>query len=113
MITVQLPPSGTFGAFKPQIPKEKSYLPYAVVIIFIIILAAGYYFFVYQNVGLSLKAPILEVAPPLTDLEVKIIALQNFSFDIIDGDFYKLLRNYGALPVAVDSLGRTNPFIPY
>lgn len=113
MITVQTPPSGTFGAFRPQAPKEKSYIPYLIVIFLILILAAGYYFFFNQGVSLSLKSPILETAPPLTALEMRVIGLPNFSFDVTQGDFYKSLKVYGSVPVVADSLGRTNPFIPY
>ena len=113
MITVQTPPSGTFGAFRPQAPKEKSYIPYLVAIFAVVILAAGYYFFFNQGVGLSLEKPVLETAPPLTVLEMKVIKLPNFSFGVIDSDFYKSLKVYGSVPVVADSLGRVNPFIPY
>ena len=113
MITVQTPPSGTFGNFKPQVPKEKSYILYLIVIFAILILAAGYYFFFNQGVSLSLESPILEMAPPLTVLEMKVIGLPNFSFGVIESDFYKSLRVYGSVPVVADSLGRANPFIPY
>ena len=113
MITVQTPPSGTFGNFKPQASQKKSYIPYVVVIFVILILAAGYYFFFDQGMSFSLASQSLETAPPLTALEEKVIRLPNFSFGVIDGDFYKSLRVYGSVPVVADSLGRTNPFIPY
>lgn len=113
MITVQNSPSGTFGNFKPQVPKEKSYIPYLIVIFAILILVAGYYFFFNQGVSLSLKSQVLETAPPLTALEMKVIRLPNFSFSVVDSDFYKSLKVYGSVPVVADSLGRVNPFIPY
>lgn len=113
MITIPTPPSGTFGAFKPQTPKEKPYLSYLVVAAIIALLGSGYYFFFYKGVGLSLQKPVLQPAPPLNDLETKIIKLQNFSFEVIDSPFYKSLKSYGAVPVTADSLGRLNPFIPY
>lgn len=113
MITVQNNPPGTFGIFKTQVSKEKSYFPYLFIIMAIVILAVGYYFFFYQGISLSLKPPALETALPLTALETKVMKLSNFSFDVIDGDFYKSLKIYGAVPVVADSLGRANPFIPY
>lgn len=113
MITVQTPPSGTFGAFRPQGPKEKSYISYVVALFAVVILVAGYYFFFNQGVSFSLESPTLETAPPLTALDGKIMKLQNFSFGVIESDFYKSLKVYGSVPVVADSLGRTNPFIPY
>lgn len=113
MITIQNHSPGTFGTFKAQVQKEKSYFPYLFAVATIIILAVGYYFFVNQGVNLSLKSPVLEMAKPLTDLDLKVMKLPGFSFDVIESDFYKSLRVYGALPVVADSLGRINPFIPY
>ncbi len=113
MITVQTPPSGTFGSFKPVGPPKKPPIPYLVIVLVIVILAAGYYFFFNQGVSLSLESPVFVAAPPLTSLEAKVIKLPNFSFSVIDSDFYKSLKVYGSLPVVADSLGRTNPFIPY
>lgn len=114
MITIPTPPSGTFGAFKPQAPKEKrSYISYLVAAAIIALLGSGYYFFFYKGVGLSLQKPVLQPALPLNDLEIKIIKLQEFSFEVIDSPFYKSLKSYGAVPVTADSLGRPNPFIPY
>ena len=113
MITVPSPSSGTFGAFRPQGPKERSYFPYLFIVIAIALLVAGYYFFFYRGASLSLETPVLEAAPPLTSLETKVIALPNFSFSVIESEFYKSLTVYGAVPVVADSLGRTNPFIPY
>lgn len=113
MITISMPPSGTFGAFKPQAPKERPYLSYLVVAVIIILLGSGYYLFFYKGVDLSLEKPVLQPAPPLNDLETKIIKLQKFSFEVIDGPFYKSLKSYGVVPVKADSLGRLNPFIPY
>ncbi|MEK7087444.1 MAG: hypothetical protein AAB958_01945 [Patescibacteria group bacterium] len=113
MITIQNYSPETFGTFKAQAPKEKSYLPYLFAIAAIFILAAGYYFFFNQGVSISLKSPVLETAMPLTDLEMKVMKLPNFSFNAIESDFYKSLKVYGALPVVADSLGRVNPFIPY
>lgn len=114
MITLQQNHStGTFGAFKAQVQKEKSYFPYLFAVAAIIILAASYYFFFNQGISLSLKSPVLEIAKPLTDLEMKVMKLPNFSFEVTESDFYKSLKIYGALPVVADSLGRNNPFIPY
>lgn len=113
MITVPTPSSETFGAFKPQAPKEKSYLPYLVAIVVIVVLGSGYYFFFYKGIGLSLQKPILEAAAPLNDLEMKVIKLQKFPFEVIDSPLYKSLKSYGAVPVVADSLGRLNPFVPY
>ena len=113
MITVQTPPSGTFGAFKPQGLKKKSYITYVVAIFAILILAAGYYLFFNQGISISLESPTFPPAPALTALDAKIINLPNFSFGAIDSDFYKSLKVYGSVPVVADSLGRVNPFIPY
>jgi len=115
MVTIPTPPSGTFGSYKVGASRQKkipsSYLITAGAII--LILAAGYYFFFYQGIDLSLNAPVLSPAPPLTSLEVKVSQMSEFSFDVVDSSFYKSLRIYGVLPIIVDSLGRTNPFIPY
>ncbi len=114
MITIPTPPSGTFGSYKATPRPKKPLSPYLIIIgVAILILAAGYYFFFYQGISLSLEAPVLLPAPPLTSLEVKVSQLPSFSFNIIDSPFYKSLKVYGALPIVVDSLGRTNPFIPY
>ena len=112
-ISPTLPPSGTFGAFKPQAPQKRSFLPYLFIGAAILILAAGYYFFPYQGIGFSLAAPIIPGASPLTTIEVKVVQLSRFQFDVFDGSFYKSLKSYGALPVVADSLGRVNPFVPY
>lgn len=114
MVTIPTPPSGTFGSYKIAPRPKKPLLPYLIVTLAaVLILAAGYYFFFYQGIGLSLEAPTLLPAPPLTSLEVKVSRLPSFSFSVIDSPFYKSLKIYGALPIAIDSLGRTNPFIPY
>ncbi len=112
-ISPTLPPSGTFGAFKPQAPQRKSFLPYLVIGAAVLILAAGYYFFLYQKIDFSLVTPVIPGASPLTPIEVKVVQLSRFSFDVFDSPFYKSLKSYGALPVVADSLGRVNPFIPY
>lgn len=103
----------TFGALKPSTLPEKSFWPYIVVLATILILGAAGYFFFYKGVGISLTAPDLTPAPPLTVLESRIIMLPAFSFEFFDGDFYKSLKVYGTLPIVVDSLGRSNPFVPY
>ena len=114
IITPPTSPSGTFGAFRPKNPQKKSSLPAATITLAVIlILGAVYYFFFYQGVSFSLVAPVLRGAPTLTVTEVRIIQLPRFSFDVFDSSFYKSLQSYGALPVVADSLGRTNPFIPY
>lgn len=114
MITIPTPPSGTFGSYKIA-PRPKKQLASSLIIIgaAVLILAAGYYFFFYQGISLSLEAPALLPAPALTPLEIKVKQLSGFSFGIIDSSFYKSLKIYGALPIIADSLGRTNPFIPY
>lgn len=106
-------PSGTFGAFRPQAPRRKSFLPYLITLAAVLILAAGYYFFIYQGVGISLVTPVVPAAPSLNPVETKIVQLSRFSFDVFDSSFYKSLKSYGALPIVADSLGRTNPFVPY
>ena len=114
MVTIPTPPSGTFGSYKIAARPKKTLLFYLIIIgVAILILAAGYYFFFYQGIGLSLEAPALLPAPALTSLEVKVSQLSGFSFGIIDSPFYKSLKIYGALPIVADSLGRTNPFVPY
>jgi len=115
MVTIPTPSSGTFDSYKVVGARpKKPFSPYLIIIAAaILVLAAGYYFFFYQGIGLSLKASTLQPAPPLTSLEVKVSQLPSFSFNIIDSPFYKSLKIYGALPVVADSLGRTNPFIPY
>ena len=112
-ITSNIPPSGTFGAFRPQAARKKSPLPYLVIFAAVLILAAGYYFFIYQGIGISLVTPAIPGAAPLTPTEIKVVGLPRFSFDIFDGSLFKSLKSYGALPVVADSLGRINPFIPY
>lgn len=112
-ISPTLPPSGAFGAFRPQVPQKKSFLPYLIIAAVILILAAGYYFFIYQGIGISFTTPVIPAASPLTPIETKVIQLSRFSFDVFDGSFYRSLKSYGALPVVADSLGRVNPFIPY
>jgi len=114
MVTIPTPPLGTFGSYKVAPRPKKPFSSYLIIVgVVILILAAGYYFFFYQGISLSLEAPVLLPAPPLTSLEVKVSQLPSFSFSIIDSPFYKSLKIYGALPIVVDSLGRTNPFIPY
>ncbi|MBI4919743.1 hypothetical protein HY838_00345 [Candidatus Azambacteria bacterium] len=113
MITIPSPPSGTFGSFKaPERPK-RSFLLYLIIASLIILIAAAGYFFIYRGVSLSLQPPILSSAPPLNSLEVRVSRLPDLQFGILDSAFYKSLKMYGALPVVADSLGRTNPFIPY
>lgn len=112
-ISPTLPPSGTFGAFRPPAPRRKYALPYLVIGVIILILAAGYYFFIYQGIGFSLVTPVIPGASPLTPIEIKVAQLPRFSFDVFNNPLYKSLKSYGALPVVADSLGRVNPFIPY
>jgi len=113
MITIPTPPSGTFGSYKIASRPKKSLYLYLIIGAILLILAASYYFFFHKGIGLSLETTVLSPAPPLTSLDIKISQLPDFSFSIIDSSFYKSLRVYGALPIIVDSLGRTNPFIPY
>ena len=114
MVTIPTPPSGTFGSYRAAPRPKKPLSPYLIIIgVAILILAAGYYFFFYQGISLSLEAPALLPAAPLTSLEVKVSQLPGFSFSVIDSPFYKSLKMYGALPIVADSLGRTNPFVPY
>jgi hypothetical protein len=114
MVTIPQPPSGTFGSYKVGPRPKKPLSPYLIIIgVAILILAAGYYFFFYQGIGLSLEAPALPPAPALTPLEVKVSQLSGLPFNIIDSPFYQSLKIYGVLPVVADSLGRTNPFVPY
>src|SRR3989338_5921262 len=108
-----LPPSGTFGAFKPRVSPKRSFLPYLIIGAIILILGASYYFFLYQGIGFSLASPVIPGASPLTPIEVKVVQLSRFPFNVFDSPFYKSLKSYGALPIVADSLGRTNPFIPY
>ena len=112
-ISPTLPPSGTFGAFKPQISPKRSFLPYLIIGAVILILAAGYYFFFYQEIAFSLTASVIPGASPLTAIEVKVVQLPRFSFNVFDSPLYKSLKSYGALPIIADSLGRVNPFVPY
>ena len=114
MVTIPTPPSGTFGSYKAAPQPKKSFSPYLIIIgVAILILAAGYYFFFYQGIGLSSEASALSPASALTPLEIKVSQLPSFSFNVIDSSFYKSLKICGVLPVVADSLGRTNPFIPY
>ncbi|MEK7578222.1 MAG: hypothetical protein AAB456_00670 [Patescibacteria group bacterium] len=114
MVIIPSPSSGTFGSYKVGPQPKKPILPSLIVIVVaMLILAAGYYFFFYRSIGLSLEAPILLPAPPLTSLETKVGQLPSFSFNVIDSSFYKSLKFYGALPIVADSLGRANPFVPY
>ncbi len=111
MITIPTP-SGTFGAFKPPEPK-KGVSPWLYFGIFAIILLLGAAYFQYQGGGISFTAPVFTPASPLSALELKVSQLPAFNLSIFDGDFYRSLKIYGAIPVVADSLGRTNPFIPY
>ncbi len=115
MITIPTPPAGTFGSYKVAPQPKKPISPSLIIIgaAIILIVAAGYYVFFYQGISLSLEAPALLPAPALTALEIKASQLPSFSFSVIDSPFYKSLKIYGALPIVADSLGRTNPFIPY
>lgn len=114
MVTIPTPPSGTFGSYKMAARPQKPILPSLIVAgAALLILAAVYYFFFYQGISLSLEGPALPPAPPLTSLEIRVSQLPNFSFSVIDSPFYKSLKIYGALPITADSLGRTNPFVPY
>lgn len=114
MVTITpTPPSGTFGTFRPQVPRKKSALPYLAILAAVLVLAASYYFFVYQEINFSFVTPVIPAATPLNPVEVKVSQLSRFSFDVFDGSFYKSLKSYGALPIVADSLGRVNPFIPY
>ena len=112
MITIPTPPSGTFGSYKVAPPK-KSIWPYLTVVAAVTVLAVGYYFFFYKNINLFLEAPSITPAPPLTSLEIKLIKIPELSLEVMDSAFYKSLKIYGTLPVVADSLGRTNPFVPY
>jgi len=112
MITIPTPSSGTFGSYKVA-PPQKSIWPYLIIVAAVAVLAAGYYFFFYKNIDLSLETPSIAPAPPLTSLEIKLIKIPELSLGVFDSDFYKSLKIYGTLPVVADSLGRTNPFIPY
>ena len=112
-ISPTLPPSGTFGAFRPQVRPKKSSLSYLAIFAVILILAAGYYFFIYKGASFSLVNPVIPGSPALTSNEVKVAQMPRFSFDVFDDSFFKSLKSYGALPIKADSLGRTNPFIPY
>lgn len=112
-ISSNLSPSGTFGAFKPP-ARKKSFLPYLIIIgAVVLILAGGYYLFIFQGIKFSLTAGTNSAATPLTPTEIKVSQLPHFQFDVFDSPFYKSLKSYGALPVAADSLGRSNPFIPF
>lgn len=108
-----IPPSGTFGAFKPQVPEKKSFSPYIIFLVLILVLGAAYYYFVYIGINFSIESQNPPLAPALTDLENKIVSMPDFNFSVFDSSFYKSLKMYGAIPIVVDSLGRTNPFIPY
>lgn len=112
-ISSNLPPSGTFGAFKPPKPQKKSFLPYLVIVAVVLALAAGYYLFKYRGVNFSFVAPVLPVASSLTSTEIKVGQLPYFNFDVFDSSFYRELKNYGALPIVADQLGRVNPFVPF
>ncbi len=114
MITIPNPPSGTFGSYKlPEQPRKSALARALVVLAFILIAAAVYYVFFYLNIGVSLRAPALAPAPPISSLDKRIGKLPNFDFSVLDGAFYKSLKMYGTVPVVPDSLGRANPFVPY
>jgi len=116
MITIPTPPSsslGNFGSYKAAMQPKKTSFPYFVIAAVVLLSVAGLYFFFYQGVSFSFEAPVLAPAAPLTSLELKVSALSNLPSGVIDSQFYKSLKAYGALPVIADSLGRTNPFVPY
>lgn len=113
MITIPNPPSGTFGSFKAPEQPKRPFLFYLIVIGFIALIAATGYFFIYKGVSLSLQPPVLSPAPPLNSLEVKVSRLPDLQFEVLNSPLYKSFKMYGTLPITADSLGRTNPFIPY
>lgn len=114
MITIPMsPPSGTFNAFGPAAPKKKSFLPYLIAAgAIVLIFGMGYYFYFYDGFSLF-ETPVLPITSPLTAVDVKVSQLPPLQFDLFDSSFYKSLKSYGNLPIVADSLGRTNPFIPY
>lgn len=112
-ISSNLSSSGNFGAFRPPSPQKKSFLPYFIFIVTALILASGYYLFVYKGISFSFARSVITLAPPLTSDEVKASQLPLFQFNVFDDPFYKSLKNYGVFPIKADSLGRTNPFVPY
>ncbi|MDO8743189.1 MAG: hypothetical protein Q7J30_01345 [Candidatus Azambacteria bacterium] len=116
MITIPTPPSsslGNFGSYKAVTQPKKTFLPYFVIGAATLLLLAGLYFFFYRGANFSLEAPVIAPPPPLSSLEAKVGGLSNLPLQVIDSPFYKSLKVYGSLPVVADSLGRTNPFIPY
>ena len=113
MITIPTPPANTFGTYKVAPPKKSIWPYFAVIFIVIALAAAGYYILFYKKISLSFNAPSVVPAPPLTQMEEKLIKIPKFPLEVLDSDFYKSLKIYGTLPVVADSLGRTNPFIPY
>lgn len=102
-------PPSTFGGFRPQTPQKPSSAPILTVVVLALALGAGYYFFVYKSADLS----SLPTVVPLTAIDQKISNMSRLSFDLLDSPAYKSLRDFGILPITVDSLGRSNPFIPY
>lgn len=80
---------------------------------FIILAAAGYYLITTYG-SITLRVP--PVIPPVQELnavELKVIQLPGFNFDVVDSAPYKALKLYGAIPIKVEALGRVNPFAPF
>ena len=82
-------------------------------VVMAVIVAAGLYFFFYREAKFSFAVPVIAPPPPLSPLEAKVGKISSLPLQVIDSPFYKSLKIYGALPIIADSLGRTNPFIPY
>ena len=98
----------------PQSSK-KADPPYLAIagVVMAIIIAAGLYFFFYREAKFNFQAPVIAPPPSLSPLEAKVGKISSLPLQVIDSPFYKSLKVYGSLPIVADSLGRTNPFIPY
>lgn len=105
-----MPPTPPLPSQSPK--KDPPYLIIAGVVMAVIV-AAGLYFFFYQGAKFSFAVPTIAPPPPLSPLEAKVGKISNLPLQVIDSPFYTSLKIYGSLPIVADSLGRTNPFIPY
>ena len=106
--------SGAFGTFQPPETKKRQMRLYILLgALFVIIAAAGYYFLTtYGFTTLQVSSDI----PPVQELnavELKVIRLSSFNFDVVDSVPYKALKLYGDIPIKVEALGRVNPLAPF
>lgn len=103
--------SGAFSAFRPPEAKSRQSKLYILLgALFVLAAAAGLYFFGDFEI---LKPSTIPSVRELNTIEIQVSRLSGFNFDVINLDIYKALKLHGDIPVKVEVLGRTNPFVPF